>query len=66
MAKVELTLTINGVDQDIPVPDEGDLTLEEIGKVSGAVTSALIEVLNEETAQAQEEADREDFPDSDS
>lgn len=57
MAKIELTLTINGVDQDIPVPDDEELTLKTIAEVSGEVTRALIRVLNEETAAREAETE---------
>lgn len=56
MAKVELTLTINGVEQDIPVPDDAELTIKAIAQVSGALTTALIQELNRETQEREHAA----------
>jgi hypothetical protein len=52
MAKIELTLKINGVDQDMPALGDAPLDLQRVGDISSAVTLSLMAALNEEQAEA--------------
>lgn len=48
MTKIELTLKINGVKQEVPVPPEGLLTHTDVADMTQAVTGALISALNDD------------------